>query len=110
MAYDEELARRIRALVGDRAGLTEKKMFGGLAFLIGGNMAIAASGQGGILVRVDSEQSDELVATTPAEPMEMRGRQMAGWLRVDTADVADDAALAEWVERGAGYAASLPPK
>lgn len=110
MAYDEELARRIRALVGDRAGLTEKKMFGGLAFLIGGNMAIAASGQGGILVRVDPEQSDELVATTPAEPMEMRGRQMAGWLHVDTADVADDAALAGWVERGADYAASLPAK
>ena len=110
MAYDEELARRIRALVGDRAGLTEKKMFGGLAFLIGGNMAIAASGQGGILVRVDPEQSDELVTTTPAEPMEMRSRQMAGWLRVDTADVADDAALAGWVERGTKYAASLPAK
>jgi TfoX/Sxy family transcriptional regulator of competence genes len=110
MAYDEELADRIRALVGDRAGLTEKKMFGGLAFLIGGNMAIAASGQGGILVRVDPEQSAELVASTPAEPMEMRGRKMAGWLRVDTADVANDAALGTWVERGASYAASLPPK
>jgi hypothetical protein len=73
-------------------------------------MAIAASGQGGILVRVDPKESDELVATTPAEPMEMRGRQMAGWLRVDTASVADDAALSEWVERGAGYAASLPDK
>jgi TfoX/Sxy family transcriptional regulator of competence genes len=85
-------------------------MFGGLAFLIGGNMAIAASGQGGILVRVDPEESDELVASTPAEPMEMRGRQMAGWLRVDTADVATDSALADWVERGARYAASLPPK
>jgi TfoX/Sxy family transcriptional regulator of competence genes len=110
LAYDEELAERIRTLVGDRSGLTEKKMFGGLAFLIGGNMAIAASGQGGILVRVDPEQSDELVATTPAEPMEMRGRRMTGWLRVDTADVAGDAALAEWVERGTGYAASLPAK
>jgi TfoX/Sxy family transcriptional regulator of competence genes len=110
VAYDEELAARIRTLVADRADLTEKKMFGGLAFLVGGNMAVAASGQGGILVRVDPELSDELVATTPAEPMEMRGRQMAGWLRVDTADVADDSALAEWVERGTGYAASLPPK
>jgi hypothetical protein len=110
MAYDEELAGRIRTLVGGRSGLTEKKMFGGLAFLIGGNMAIAASGQGGIPVRIDPEQSDELVATTPAEPMEMRGRRMAGWLRIDAAGVADDAALAEWVERGAGYAASLPPK
>ena len=110
MAYDEELAERIRALLGDRAGLREQKMFGGLGFMVDGNMAIAASGQGGILVRVDPETSDELVATTAAEPMEMRGRQMAGWLRVDTSAVADDEALAEWVERGAGYAASLPPK
>jgi TfoX/Sxy family transcriptional regulator of competence genes len=110
MAYDEELADRIRAQLGSRADLTEKKMFGGLGFMIGGNMAIAASGQGGILVRVDPEESDDLVATTPAGPMEMHGRQMAGWLRVATADVADDAALAEWVERGATYAGSLPPK
>lgn len=110
MAYDEELAGRIRSLLGDRPGLTEQRMFGGLAFLIGGNMAIAASGQGGILVRVDPEDSDTLVATTPAEPMEMRGRSMAGWLRVATADVADEAALEEWVERGTGYAASLPAK
>ena len=110
MAYDEELADRLRALLGGRPGLTEQKMFGGLAFLIGGNMAIAASGQGGILVRVDPAESDELVATTPAEPMEMRGRSMPGWLRVETGEVAADAALAEWVERGAAYAASLPPK
>jgi TfoX/Sxy family transcriptional regulator of competence genes len=110
MAYDEELAQRIRTLLGDRADLTEKKMFGGLAFLFGGNMAIAASGQGGILVRVEPEESDALVAATPAEPMEMRGRPMAGWLRVETAAVADDAALADWVERGTTYAASLPPK
>jgi TfoX/Sxy family transcriptional regulator of competence genes len=110
VAYDEELASRIRTLLGDRGGLTEQKMFGGLAFLVGGNMAIAASGEGGILVRVDPAESDPLVATTPAEPMEMRGRQMAGWLRVDAGAVSDDAALAVWVERGAGYAASLPPK
>jgi TfoX/Sxy family transcriptional regulator of competence genes len=110
MAYDEELAARIRTLLGDRADLSEQKMFGGLAFLIGGNMAIAASGQGGILVRVDPAESDELVVTTPAEPMEMRGRSMAGWLRVETADVRDDTALAEWVERGTAYAGSLPPK
>ena len=110
MAYDEELAGRIRALLGGRDDLTEKKMFGGLAFLLGGNMAVAASGQGGILVRVDPVESDELVASTAAEPMEMRGRQMAGWLRVDTADVAADDELAAWVDRGATYAASLPPK
>jgi TfoX/Sxy family transcriptional regulator of competence genes len=110
VAYDEELADRLRVLLGDRPGLTEKKMFGGLAFLVGGNMAIAASGQGGILVHVDPDESAALVASTPAELMEMRGRRMRGWLRVDTADVTDDAALGEWVERGAGYAASLPAK
>jgi len=109
MAYDEELAGRIRALVGGEPELTEKTMFGGLAFLIGGNMAVAASGQGGLLVRVDPEQSDELVATTPARPMEMRGRSMVGWLRVETADVSGES-LAAWVERGVSFARSLPPK
>ena len=110
MAYDEDLANRIRELMASEGGVTEKAMFGGLAFLIGGNMAVAASGQGGILVRVDPEESDALVASTPAEPMEMRGRQMPGWLRVPTEDVSADAALAEWVERGVGYARSLPAK
>src|SRR5205085_10387001 len=84
LAYDEELAARIRALVAGEPSLTEQKMFGGLAFLVGGNMAVAASGQGGVLVRVDPEQSDELVGTTDAYVMEMRGRPTAGWLRVDS--------------------------
>jgi TfoX N-terminal domain len=110
MAYDEQLAARIRTLVADEAGLSEQKMFGGLAFLIGGNMAVAASGQGGALVRVDPAESDALVATTPAEPMEMRGRSMAGWLRVAPEHLRDDDELAAWVARGAGYARSLPPK
>ena len=110
MAYDEELAGRIRGLVGARPDLTEQKMFGGLAFLIGGNMAVAASGQGGVLVRVDPAGSDGLVATTPAEPMEMRGRSMPGWLRVAAPDLATDAALDEWVARGVAYAESLPAK
>jgi len=110
MAYDEALASRIRDHIGPAPGLSEKKMFGGLAFLIGGNMAVAASGQGGILVRIDPEQSDALVASTPAEPMEMRGKQMPGWLRVPTDDVSADAALAEWVDRGVGYARTLPAK
>jgi TfoX/Sxy family transcriptional regulator of competence genes len=110
MAYDEELADRIRKLVSGERALTEKKMFGGLAFLIGGNMAVAASGQGGLLVRVDPDESDALVAATSARPMEMRGREMAGWLRVDTADVASQAELKRWVERGVGYAGSLPAK
>jgi TfoX/Sxy family transcriptional regulator of competence genes len=112
MPYDEELASRIRELVGDeaKANLTEKKMFGGLAFLIGGNMAIAASGQGGLLVRVDPEESDKLVSTTPAQPMEMRGREMKGWLRVGAADVRTKRQLSAWVRRGVGFARSLPPK
>jgi len=110
MAYDEALAARIRDRIGAAPDLSEKKMFGGLAFLIGGNMAVAASGQGGILVRVDPEQSDALVAGTPAEPMEMRGKQMPGWLRVPTEEVSTDAALAEWVDRGVGYARTLPAK
>ena len=110
MAYDEELAARIRALIGDEPGVTEKKMFGGLAFLVGGNMAVAASGQGGLLVRVDPAESDELVASTGARPMEMRGREMAGWLRVAAADVQSDSELADWVGRGTAYARSLPPK
>jgi TfoX/Sxy family transcriptional regulator of competence genes len=110
MAYDEDLAVRIRSLVGSGPEVTEKTMFGGLAFLIGGNMAVAASGQGGILVRVDPAQSDELVATTPARPMEMRGREMAGWLRVAAEDVSDDAELAGWVERGVAFARTLPAK
>ncbi len=110
MAYDQELADRIRLLIGADAGLTEKKMFGGLAFLIGGNMAIAASGEGGILVRVDPAQSDELTATTPATVAEMRGRAMSGWLRIGSGDLDSDEELAAWIARGTGCARSLPAK
>ena len=110
MAYDEELAERMRELVAGERGVTEQKMFGGLAFLIGGNMAVAASGQGGVLVRVDPAESDALVATTNARLMEMRGRSMQGWLRVDAEDVRTKRQLAEWVELGATYARSLPAK
>jgi TfoX/Sxy family transcriptional regulator of competence genes len=110
MAYDEALAERIRTLVAGEGNVTEKKMFGGLAFLIGGNMAVAASGQGGLLVRVDPAKSDSLVEKTPATPMEMRGRQMQGWLRVDAEDVATNASLVPWVERGVAFARSLPAK
>ena len=110
MAYDEQLAQRLRLLVADEDGVSEQRMFGGLAFLVNGNMAVAASGQGGVLVRVDPEQSDDLVRSTPAEPMEMRGRQMAGWLRVEAADVVADDDLGAWVRRGVAYAGTLPPK
>jgi TfoX/Sxy family transcriptional regulator of competence genes len=110
VAYDEELAGRIREQVAGEPNLTEKKMFGGLSFLIGGNMAIAASGQGGLLVRVDPEESDELVSKTEATTMVMRGREMKGWLRVPAEHAATKEQLAEWVERGTSYARSLPPK
>jgi TfoX/Sxy family transcriptional regulator of competence genes len=110
MAYDEDLADRIRELVTTEKDLTEKKMFGGLAFLIGGNMALAASGQGGILVRVDPAASAKLVSTTKAQPMAMRGRAMDGWLRVDTEHVREKRQLAVWVKRGVTYARSLPAK
>jgi TfoX/Sxy family transcriptional regulator of competence genes len=110
MAYDEDLADRIRGLVAGEAGLTEKKMFGGLAFLIGGNMAVAASGQGGLMVRVDPASSDSLVAETNARLVEMRGREMKGWLRLDTKDVEAKRELARWVELGTTYARSLPAK
>ena len=110
MAYDEALAERIRELVGGERALTEKKMFGGLAFLIGGNMAVAASGQGGVLVRVDPAESDRLVATTNARLMEMRGRSMQGWLRVAPEDLRTKRQLAKWVELGTTYARSLPAK
>ena len=110
MAYDEELADRIRELVAGESDLTEQKMFGGLAFLVGGNMAVAASGQGGLLVRVDPEQSAALVETTNARLMEMGGRRMRGWLRVEPEDLRTKRQLAKWVELGTAYARSLPAK
>jgi len=110
VAYDEDLADRIRELLGAERGVTEQKMFGGLGFMIGGNMAVAASGQGGALIRVDPEESDGIVATSSARPMEMRGKQMAGWLRVASDDLRTKRQLAKWVTLGATYARSLPPK
>jgi hypothetical protein len=110
VAYDEDLADRMRELLAGERDLTEQKMFGGLAFLIGGNMAIAASGAGGALVRADPAQSGKICATTTARPMEMRGREMPGWLRVDTADLRTKRQLAKWVTLGTTYARSLPPK
>jgi TfoX/Sxy family transcriptional regulator of competence genes len=110
VAYDEKLAARIRELIAGESGLTERKMFGGLAFLIGGNMAVAASGQGGLLVRVDPAESDALVARAQARPMEMRGREMQGWLRVDAENVQTKRELAGWIDVGTTYARSLPAK
>jgi TfoX/Sxy family transcriptional regulator of competence genes len=110
MAYDEDLAHRIRELIGTEPDLTEKRMFGGLAFLIGGNMAVAASGQGGLMVRVDPDETAKLVEKPHARPFEMRGREMQGWLRVDDEGVKTKRQLEPWVKRGVKYARSLPPK
>lgn len=110
MAYDETLVERIRACAGPQQPVSEMRMFGGLAFLVDGNMAVAASGQGGLMVRVDPLETDRLIASTAATAFEMRGRPMAGWLRVAHADVERDAELAPWVQRGIAYARSLPPK
>ena len=110
MAYDERLAARIRDAVQGEPGLTEKRMFGGLAFLVCGNMAVSASGQGGLLLRVDPKRTEALVDGQQVRRFEMRGREMDGWLRVDAEAVKTDAELSRWVEHGLGYARSLPPK
>jgi len=110
VAYDEALAARIRELLAADADVSERKMFGGLAFLVGANMAVAASGQGGLMVRVDPARSDNLLATTGAHLVEMRGRPMQGWLRVATDGVRTERQLATWVQMATTYARSLPPK
>jgi TfoX/Sxy family transcriptional regulator of competence genes len=110
MPYDEDLANRIRELIAHEPDVTEKKMFGGLAFLIGGNMSVAASGQGGLLVRVDPEDTDKLLEKPHVDLMEMRGRSMKGWLRVGEEGIRTKRQLQPWVGRGVAYARSLPAK
>lgn len=110
MAYDVELADRIRAVVQGEPDLTERRMFGGHAFLIQGNMAVSASGQGGLLLRVDPAETQALLREPQVRRFEMRGREMNGWLRVDPAAVETDDDLRGWVSRGVSYARSLPPK
>jgi hypothetical protein len=110
MAYDEDLANRIRELVAGEPGVTEQRMFGGLAFLVRGNMSVAASGQGGLMVRVDPEDTDALLAKPHVRAFEMRGREMRGWLRVDPEGLRTKRQLAPWVTRGVKYARSLPAK
>lgn len=114
MAYDEDLAHRIRAGIGDLSDVTEKKMFGGLAFLIGGHMSVSASGQGGIMLRCSAADQPGLLARPHVERVVMRGREMSGWLRIDVAsldaDAGDEVDLAELVAYGISYARGLPPK
>jgi TfoX/Sxy family transcriptional regulator of competence genes len=110
VAYDEDLANRIRESIAGEADVTEQKMFGGLAFLVCGNMAVAASGQGGLMVRVEPDETHALAAKPHARPFEMRGRAMRGWLRVDGEGVRTKRQLEPWVRRGVAFARSLPPK
>jgi TfoX/Sxy family transcriptional regulator of competence genes len=110
VAYDPDLADMIRECIGAQRGITEQKMFGGLGFMINGNMAIAASGQGGLLVRVDPDESDALVKKTTATTMVMRGKPMQGWLRVPAEDAKTKRQVDKWVRLGTAYARSLPKK
>jgi TfoX/Sxy family transcriptional regulator of competence genes len=110
MAYDEDLAHRIREMIAGDPDVTEQRMFGGLAFLVAGNMSVAASGQGGLMVRVDPEATEGLVTKPHVRPFEMRGRSMQGWLRVDAEGLRTKRQLEPWVRRGVAYARSLPPK
>ena len=110
MAYDEDLANLVRECLADEDGITEKRMFGGLAFLIGGRMSVAVSREGGLMVRVDPEATDTLLGKPHTRPFEMRGRPLDGWVRVDTDGLKTKRQLVPWVERGVAYARSLPPK
>jgi TfoX/Sxy family transcriptional regulator of competence genes len=110
MAYDEVLAGRIRELLSGEPGITERKMFGGLAFLADGNMAVSVSGQGGIFVRVDTVKRDGLIETSSAYPMVMSGREMRGWLRIDAEEVRTKRQLMRWAGLGTTFARSLPAK
>lgn len=110
MAYDEDLANRIRELILTEQGVAEQRMFGGLAFLINGNLSVAASGRGGLMLRVDPADTEGLLGKPHAQPFEMRGRELRGWLRVDGDGLKTKRQLERWVARGVAYARSLPSK
>ncbi|HYP47207.1 MAG TPA: TfoX/Sxy family protein [Thermoleophilaceae bacterium] len=110
MPHDEQLANRIRELISGDPQVSERRMFGGLAFLVAGNMAVAASGKGGLMVRADPLATDELLAKPHAQPFEMRGRPVQGWVRVEPEGVRTKRQLEPWVRRGTAYARSLPGK
>jgi TfoX/Sxy family transcriptional regulator of competence genes len=110
MAYDEDLANRLRELLAAETGVDEKKMFGGLGFLLNGNMAVVASGRGGLMVRVPPEETADLVARDHVEPMIMAGRETRGWVRVADEGVRTTRQLKSWVTRGVAFAKSLPAK
>lgn len=110
VAYDEDLANRVRELIADENGYSERAMFGGLGCLLDGNMALAASGEGSLMVRVGQEAYEEMLERPHAEPVVMRGRPMGGWIRVSDEGLRTRRQLEPWVSRGVACARSLPPK
>jgi hypothetical protein len=110
MAYDEDLANRVRELLARQPGVDEKPMFGGLAFLIGGHLAVAVSSKGGLMVRVPPDDTAKLLTRAHVSPMVMAGRETRGWLRVDDAGVKTKRQLEGWIFRGVDYVCGLPPK
>jgi TfoX/Sxy family transcriptional regulator of competence genes len=110
MAYDEDLASRIRELIASEDGFTEQKMFGGIGYLIDGNMAVGVSGEGGLMIHCPKEETEALLAKPGARPFEMRGREMKGWLRVDAESVSTERELESWVMESVAFARALPPK
>ena len=110
MAYDEDLANRIRELLAGEPGVVEQKMFGGIGFMIDGHMALGVSGQGGLMIHCSEEETEALLAKPGARPFEMRGRELKGWLRVDAESVSTKRALEPWVRQGVAFARTLPPK
>jgi len=110
MAYDEDLANRLRELLADEDAVTEKKMFGGLAFLLHGNMSVSASRNGGLLARIDPAQTDAALARPHVARMEMRGRTMDGWITVAPEGLKTKRELAAWVQRSVAYVKTLAPK
>jgi TfoX/Sxy family transcriptional regulator of competence genes len=110
MAYDDVLADRVRRAAHDEPGLSERRMFGGLAFLVNGNMAVSASSRGGLLLRIDPAETESLVDHQHVHRFDMRGREMNGWLHVDIEALTTGHELRRWVDRGLTYARSLPPK
>lgn len=110
MPYDVDLADRVRAMLSGQPGVVEKRMFGGVAFMVDGHLAVGASSKGGLMLRVRPEETDTLLAEPGAEPFEMRGKAMAGWLRIKIDGSAPDDDLGLWVERGLAYVRTLPPK
>lgn len=110
MPYDEELAARLEGLVGFLPGIEQKRMFGGLAFLLHGRLLIAAGSKGWMMVRVDPAEHDRWLEEPGAEAMVMNGRETRGWLRVDAAEVVEDEVLQAWVGRALAFVRTLPPK